>query len=205
MKISYAITVCNELEEITRLVAWLTERKRPEDEIVVLMDNSTMNRVYQFLGEQQSAGTLKYFTAFLNNDFAAFKNKLMDKCTGDYIFQIDADEIPSEVLIDNLPQILEQNDIDVIMVPRINTVEGLTEAHVAKWRWQVNEHGWVNWPDYQWRIYRRDESITWKNPVHEVLTGYKTITKLPAVADLTLVHEKTIERQERQNEFYENL
>jgi len=205
MKISYAITVCNELEEITRLVAWLTERKRPEDEIVVLMDNSTMNPVYQFLVEQKKAGTLKYFTAFLNNNFAEFKNKLTAHCTGDYIFQIDADEIPSEVLIDNLPQILEENDIDVIMVPRINTVEGLTEAHVAKWRWQVNEHGWVNWPDYQWRIYRRDESITWKNPVHEVLTGYKTITQLPAVAELTLVHKKTIDRQERQNEFYDTI
>lgn len=205
MKISYAITVCNELAELTRLIEWLTERKRPQDEIVVLMDNSTMNPVYQFLVEQQQVSTLKYFTAFLNNDFAAFKNKLMDKCTGDYIFQIDADEIPSEVLIDNLPHILEENDIDVIMVPRINTVEGLTDAHVAKWHWQVNEHRWVNWPDYQWRIYRRDESITWKNPVHEVLTGYKTITQLPAVADLSLVHEKTIDRQERQNEFYDQI
>lgn len=205
MKISYAITVCNELAELTRLIEWLTERKRPQDEIVVLMDNGTMNPVYQFLVEQQQVSTLKYFTAFLNNDFAAFKNKLMDKCTGDYIFQIDADEIPSEVLIDNLPHILEENDIDVIMVPRINTVEGLTDAHVANWGWQVNEHGWVNWPDYQWRIYRRDESITWKNPVHEVLTGYKTITQLPAVADLSLVHEKTIDRQERQNEFYEKF
>jgi glycosyltransferase involved in cell wall biosynthesis len=205
MKISYAVTVCNELEEIKRLIAFLQEHKREQDEIVVLMDNGTMNPVYQFLVEQQKEGTLKYFTGFLNNDFAAFKNKLMNKCTGDYIFQIDADEIPSEVLIVNLPQILEENDIDVIMVPRINTVEGLTDAHVAKWRWQVNEHGWVNWPDYQWRIYRRAESITWKNPVHEVLAGYKTVTQLPAVADLSLIHAKTIDRQERQNEFYDKL
>jgi hypothetical protein len=93
----------------------------------------------------------------------------------------------------------------VIMVPRINTVEGLTEAHVAKWRWRINEHGWVNWPDYQWRIYRRAESITWERPVHEVLAGYKTITQLPAAADLSLVHSKTIDRQEKQNEFYDNI
>jgi hypothetical protein len=48
MKISYAVTVCNELEEIKRLIAFLQEHKREQDEIVVLMDNGTMNPVYQF-------------------------------------------------------------------------------------------------------------------------------------------------------------
>ena len=38
MKISYAITVCNELEEIQRLIPLLKEIKRQEDEIVVLLD-----------------------------------------------------------------------------------------------------------------------------------------------------------------------
>jgi len=38
MKISYAITVCNELEEISRLLNFLHQHKRPEDEICVLLD-----------------------------------------------------------------------------------------------------------------------------------------------------------------------
>ena len=209
MKISYAVTVCNELEEIKRLLDFLANKKRDIDEIVIQFDSSggsehVKEYIEDFVIEHSESNvSVCYFP--LDNNFAAFKNNLSKQCVGDYIFQIDADEIPSEVLIDNLPQILEQNDIDVIMVPRINTVEGLTEAHVAKWRWQVNEHGWVNWPDYQWRIYRRAESITWERPVHEVLAGYKTITQLPAAADLSLVHSKTIDRQEQQNKFYENL
>jgi glycosyltransferase involved in cell wall biosynthesis len=209
MKISYAITVCNELVEIQRLLDLLLKQKRLQDEIVVLVDNpcgeddEMISTLYQY--ESHNHDHMTVWRSEFAGHFANWKNKLTGYCTGDYIFQIDADEIPSEVLIDNLPQILEENDIDVIMVPRINTVEGLTEAHVAKWRWQVNEHGWVNWPDYQWRIYRRDESITWKNPVHEVLTGYTTITQLPAVADLSLVHEKTIDRQEKQNNYYDTL
>lgn len=209
MKISYAVTVCNELEEIKRLLDFLADKKRDTDEIVIQFDNgSGSEHVKEYIEDfviehAESNVSVCYFP--LDNNFAAFKNNLSKQCVGDYVFQIDADEIPSEVLIDNLPQILEQNDIDVIMVPRINTVEGLTDAHVAKWRWQVNEHGWVNWPDYQWRIYRRAESITWERPVHEVLAGYKTITQLPAAADLSLVHSKTIDRQEQQNEFYEKL
>jgi len=38
MKISYAITVCNELKEITILLNFLLDNRRPEDEIVVLFD-----------------------------------------------------------------------------------------------------------------------------------------------------------------------
>ena len=35
--------------------------------------------------------------------------------------------------------------------------------------WNVNDKGWVNWPDYQWRIWKNKPKIKWKNKVHEVL------------------------------------
>ena len=38
--ISYAITVCNELDEIKTLLPFLYEKKRKEDEIVILQDVS---------------------------------------------------------------------------------------------------------------------------------------------------------------------
>jgi hypothetical protein len=133
------------------------------------------------------------------------KNWLTDMCTGDYIFQIDADEMVDEYVIRLLPQVLEHNEVDVIMVPRINTVEGLTPQHVSKWGWRVDANGWVNFPDYQWRIYRNTESIRWKNRVHETLDGYKTLSHLPRNPEWCLNHHKTIDRQERQNKLYDTL
>ena len=40
MKISYAIPVCNEIEEIKNLTSYLLKYKSKEDEIVILVDES---------------------------------------------------------------------------------------------------------------------------------------------------------------------
>ena len=142
----------------------------------------------------------------MNNDFAAFKNNLTAHCTGDYIFQIDADEIPNIILVKYLAEVLDMNEgIDVMLVPRINTVEGLTREHIQKWGWKVDSNGWVNYPDYQWRIYRNDVSIKWKNKVHEVLEGYKTISNFPLTEAYSLYHPKTIDKQVKQNNYYDTL
>jgi arylsulfatase A-like enzyme len=203
MKISYAITVCNELEEIKRLIPFLLEHKRLEDEIVVLWDENGDLKVWEYV---ISIPEPKHFRDYFNKNFAEWKNKLSLICEGDYIFQIDADEIPHEYLIESLPEILETNsEVEVYVVPRVNTVEGLTSEHIAKWGWHVNENGWVNWPDYQWRIYKNTPDIQWKNKVHEVIEGYKTMAQLPAYEDLALYHPKTIDRQEKQNNFYSTL
>jgi hypothetical protein len=211
LKISYAITVCNEIEEIKKLVSFILSTKRNQDEIVIQQDeltNPSMDTVavQNYLNDLIFEDKIKFVSCALNNDFAAFKNNLTANCSGDYIFQIDADEIPSEELIANIPYILEVNkDVDVFLVPRINTVEGLTREHVRQWRWNVNEKGWVNFPDYQWRIYRNAPHIKWKNKVHEVIQGHKTSTLLPAEESYCLYHPKTIERQEKQNNYYETL
>ena len=214
MKISYAITVCNEFIEIQRLLTFLLERKRPQDEIVIQMDLSvddlkTMpedkKMVWQYIMKHNEQGHCRVIFKPLRSDFASFKNHLTQQCVGDYIFQIDADEIPNEYLIENLPLIIENNDFDICLVPRVNTVEGLTQEHINKWGWHVNEHGWVNWPDKQWRLYRNSPEIRWENKVHERLVGFKTYTSLPEVVEMALFHPKTIEKQEKQNKFYDTI
>ena len=205
MKISYAITVCNELEEIKHLVSFLLLHKRKEDEVIILFDDKGTKEVWEYLIKVEERLTLLHKDKF-NNDFSQWKNLLTKLCTGDYIFQIDADEIPNLTLIEHLPEILEMNQgIDVLLVPRINTVEGLTQEHIQKWGWVVDDQGWVNYPDFQWRIYKNTSSIKWVNKVHERLIGYKTISNLPQTEDYSLYHPKTIERQERQNNYYNTL
>jgi hypothetical protein len=201
MKISYAITVCNELEEIKRLVSFLLKHKRPEDEIVILWDENGDFKVWEYI---ISVPEPRHFRAYFNHNFAEWKNKLTLVCKGDYIFQIDADEIPNDILIENLPTILE-NNVDVILVPRVNTVQGITPQHIQAWGWKQNEKGWIQWPDFQWRIYKNSPDIKWKNKVHEILDGYKTYSNLPELEEYAIYHPKTIQKQEQQNNFYSKL
>ena len=126
MKISYAITVCNEFIEIQRLLKFLLETKRIQDEIVILYDESNGNpEIETFLRSNSVNGGFDWHKGKFENHFADWKNKLTGLCKGDYIFQIDADEIPHEKLIEILPYVLEENfDCDVFLVPRVNTVTG---------------------------------------------------------------------------------
>lgn len=207
MKISYAITVCNELKEITELTNFLQSRIEEEDEIIIQYDtNGVTKEVSDFLtifGEINRQTKIVSFP--LNKDFATFKNNLKKNCSGDYIFQIDADEIPTEYLMQNIKTILESNNVDIVFVPRVNTVNGLTEAHIQGWGWRVNEKGWVNFPDYQTRIYKNTNDVEWFGKVHERISGYNTFANFPAEERFSLYHHKQIERQEKQNNFYNNI
>ena len=207
MTISYAITVKDEFVEIQRLLTILSDRKQPQDEVVVMWDSKNGDPEVETYLRKVSVGndSFQWYSYEFDGHFANLKNKLTEHCTGDYIFQIDADEYPHEVLMDNIHAILEANDVDAVLVPRVNTVDGLTQEHINKWNWNVSEQGWVNWPDPQWRIYKNSESIRWENKVHEKLVGYDTISNLPWAEELSLYHPKDIARQEKQNEYYDTL
>ena len=206
MVISYAITVCNEIEEIKRLVSFLLEHKREQDEIVVLMDETSgTEEVNNFLLD--SMRKIRAFKFPFNKDFSEYKNYLNSLCSGDYIFNIDADEIPSETLIKYLPQIIEDNpDVKAYAVPRVNTVKGLTSDHIQKWGWNINNKRWVNYPDYQTRIYKNSPEIYWERKVHERLNTWEDTHPLPMDSEhWVLYHPKDIKRQEKQNDFYNTI
>jgi hypothetical protein len=207
MKISYAITVCNEFVEIQNLLLFLLKHKRHEDEIVVLYDSKNGSKsIEQFLRAKSINSEFSWHKGEFNGHFANWKNKLTNFCKGDYIFQIDADEMVTLEGLALIPQIIENNpQVEVYRVPRINTVEGLTPEHIQKWGWRVDEKGWVNFPDLQWRIYKNNPKIKWKNKVHEILEGYDRYSELPHNEELCLIHRKTIEKQEKQNNYYNTL
>ena len=210
MKIGYFITACNEYEELKKLLILLRTNIDKNDCIGVLLDDENVTPEVDSLCNQFLVPNNESFRVIYSNldkDFASFKNlgyHLFDDC--DWIFNIDADELPSSILIQNIKQIIDLNpETELIYVPRINTVEGLTQEHVNKWKWQVNEEGWVNWPDYQGRIYKRSPIIEWKGKVHERIEGMKKYSHLPAKEEFAFHHPKTIERQELQNKLYETI
>jgi|TARA_R110001592_G_scaffold111417_4_gene308572 hypothetical protein len=201
--ISYGITVCKEDVEIQRLVTFLLENKRDEDEIVITYDSNNGSKgVEEYLRAKSVNAEFNWHPFEFDMDYAKLKNFTKKMCSGDYIFHIDADEYPHENLIEQLPQIVELNDVDLIWIPRVNTVDGFTDDDVKKWGWRISEKGWVNYPDYQARVFRNTESIKWVRPLHEYISGCKTYAHLPPHEELSLYHPKTKEKQEEQNKFY---
>jgi|TARA_B100000073_G_scaffold200271_1_gene165830 glycosyltransferase involved in cell wall biosynthesis len=202
LKISYGITVHNEAEELQKLLEVLNKNIDKEDEIIVCVDGDD-EKVEAVLGE--SLDSWQHYIVYkrkLDGNFADHKNSVIEKSSGDYIFHIDADEFPNEILLQQLKQILEMNDVDLVWIPRVNTVDGFTQEDVQKWGWRVDEKGWVNYPDYQARVFRNREDIRWTRPLHEYITGCKTYAHLPPHEELSLYHPKTKEKQEQQNKFY---
>ena len=206
MKISYSILTHNETDSLSELIQFLVKHKDEEDEIVILDDYSDNEKTKEILDTMCSIHNIKFEQRHLLKDYAGQKNHLTRMCSGDYIINIDADEMPHKQLMKNIKIILEANPtIDLYWVPRVNTVDGLTQDHIQQWGWNVNEKGWVNFPDYQGRIWRTSPNIMWKNKVHEVLTGYKEHTFLPAEEEFCFYHPKEINKQEKQNKFYEGI
>ena len=206
MKISYSILTHNETDSLSELIDFLVINKEEKDEIVILDDFSDKKETKKILDATVSIYDIKFEQRHLMKDYASQKNHLKNMCTGDYIFNIDADELPNKELIKNIKEIIALNkEIDLFWIPRVNTVEGITQEHIQKWRWNVNEKGWVNFPDYQGRIWRNRPNIMWKNPVHEVLTGYKEYAFLPTEEEFCFYHPKEIKRQEKQNKFYDTI
>lgn len=205
MKISYAILTHNEGEYIEKLIKTLTDYKRAEDEIVIVDDYSTCELTRAILGEWSDMGEIRLHHRQFDGDHTQ-KNHLNSLCTGDYIMQLDADECLYPQLIESLPTFLENNsEGDLFYVPRVNTVEGLTKEWADKWGWNVNEQGWVNFPDWQMRLYRNCDEVKWDGLLHSKIVGFKTYGFFPAEELYSILHPKDLTRQIAQNELYDKI
>jgi hypothetical protein len=203
LKISYAITVCNEEVEIQRLVTFLLKHKELQDEIVITYDSKNgIKDIEEYL---KSNIGFSWHPYEFDGNFSDLKNHTKSMCSGDYIFHLDADEIPHEFLMEQVHTVIEMNDVDLIWTPRVNTVEGLTDEWANKWGWRISEKGWVNYPDYQARIFKNHPDIKWVKPVHEVISGHKSFAHLPPHEELSLYHPKTIDKQIKQNQLYSTI
>ena len=206
--ISYTITVYNEAHELNLLLNYLSKKIKDEDEIVIQSDSDKVTSDVEEVIEDYIDKFKKfvYVKYPLNNDFSDFKNNIKKHCTNKWIINIDADEVPSTFLIDNIYTILNSNEeVDMLLVPRWNVVEGITDEHIKKWGWKFDEEQRINWPDFQTRIYKNNENITWVNKVHERITGYESYSSFPEEEAYCFYHIKSIERQEKQNDFYNNM
>lgn len=203
MKISYAILTHNEGKYIEQLIPFLIENKRKEDEIVVVDDFSTEELTINILKKYKD--DIKIYYREFDGDHTQ-KNYLNSKCSGDWIFQLDADEIVHTAFIKLLPSLLDSNkDIELFYCPRINTVSDLTPEYIKKWGWNVNEKGWVNFPDFQMRLHKNKPHIKWEGLLHSKIVGFKSYAALPQEKIYCILHLKDLDRQIQQNELYDKI
>jgi len=202
MKVSYAITVKDEFEELIQLLKILQNRGSYDYEIVIVYDSINGSKKVEEYLRAQTVNTVpfRWYPFSFEGDFSKLKNYLTAQCTGDFIFQLDADEYPNERLLEHLPTLLQEPEL--IFIPRWNTIKGITKEHIEKWNWKQDDKGRINWPDHQGRIYRNRLGIEWKGRVHERIQGHRSYSVLEDEHEMYLIHPKTIERQEKQNKLY---
>tara|TARA_R110000824_G_scaffold81841_2_gene205520 strand:+ start:1938 stop:2570 length:633 start_codon:yes stop_codon:yes gene_type:complete len=203
--ISYSILTHNETDSLEALLEMIVKCKDVEDEIVIVDDHSTEDTV-EIIETYSSIHDFRYEQRRLAKDFAGQKNHLRKMCQGDYIFNLDADEMPHANLITNIKAILDSNtNVDLIWVPRVNTVTDMTSQIAMQWGWALNDRGWINYPDWQPRIHKNRSNIYWVKPVHERMVGYTDYSFLPEEEEWSLYHHKSLQRQTNQNLFYHEV
>lgn len=209
MTISFTITVYNELFEFDRLVSLIKEVKTETDEIIILHTYKDIleqdGEIFQEIKKISTAITDKYENYYFQNSFSDLKNYLINLATKEYIFNFDADEYFTIETFNSWKKIIDKNNYDVYYIPRINTVDGYTLIDIKNYGWIINDNGWINWPDYQPRIFKNIPNIQWSGNVHETITGSQNLSALPADPRLAIIHHKTIDKQRTQNNFYNTL
>jgi hypothetical protein len=210
--ISYCITVYNEIEYIKKLLNKIYTCKTTDEEVVVVQTyRDITEKDSQIFQDIQSIilsyPNVIYHTYHFENNFAELKNYMGGFATKPYIFNLDADEDFEDNGFPAIRDMLNQSDTyDVYFLPRINIVEGLTQEDIKKWNWVVNENGWINWPDFQSRIYKNDPAIKWSGSVHEKIIGNKNRAVVePKHTQVAILHTKTIDRQRSQNDHYDAI
>ena len=202
MKLVYAITVSTEQDEVKNLVSFI--RKHTDDIIVVQYDSTKASS--ELLDDIRDFNVI-FNGVIFSNDFAEFKNELNVFCPNlgaDYILQLDADEMITEFLIKNINSILELNsNVELFLFPRINTVKGITQNHIQQWGWKVDGNGWINYPDFQGRLFK--SKCRWRGKVHEIISTPEMYSFFPEEEKYSIIHNKDIDRQVYQNFIYSKI
>lgn len=195
--ISYAITTHNEFIQLEKSIGIIESYLSDNDEMVFLDDFSD-NKKTQKLLENKNVFQRKF-----QKNYAEHKNYLNSVCKKDYIFQLDGDEFPTHQLMKNIKNIIcNHADTDLFYIPRANYIQQINKKYLKKWNWRIDNKQRVNYPDYQGRIYKNTERLKWTRDVHERIRGHYKFSKLPTDANLDIVHEKHIQKQIDNNNFY---
>lgn len=200
MFLSYLITSHNETDSLDLLLSKLIQYKKDNSEIVLLDDYSDNPATVSIIEKHKQS--INFHQKKLQNDYGAHKNYGISLCKGEWVFQIDADELPTVTLLENIDVILQSNsNNEALWLPRLNYFVGVTQKDIEMWGWNYQD-GMINFPDYQSRLYKNLPHIRYERRLHEKVEGYKSYAFIPPQKDIALIHNKTIEKQRETNMKY---
>lgn len=200
-KISLAMMTHNEFEELSRLCGYLAEFRDSFCEIVVVDDFSTVD----LLPLLDGVGA-KLYRRPLDRNFSAQRNYLKGKCSGDFIFVLDPDEIPHRNMLCLMNEIIDKMEAvgaDACSFPRLNLMVEPGASDIAPLFDNARLQQQV--PDYQVRLIRNLPGISWADRVHERIRGITQAIIMPNSTEFCLLHLKTSQRQAAANELYREL
>ena len=200
MFLSYLVTTHNETDCLDSLLSKLISFKKNNHEIVLLDDYSDNPTTISIIEKYKSS--INFQQKKLQNDYGVHKNYGISLCKGEWIFQIDADELPTDVLLENIDVLLQSNaNNEVLWLPRLNYFVGVTQTDIQMWGWNYHD-GMINYPDYQSRLFKNLPHIRYERRLHEKVEGYTSYAFIPPQKDIALIHNKTIEKQRETNMKY---
>jgi glycosyltransferase involved in cell wall biosynthesis len=198
LKISIAICTHNEGEYVSSLLRRLTSfveldiGRHVTYEIVVLDDFSTDQLTLDAFDKYNSS--IKLYHRKLDNNYAEHKNFLNSQCTGDWILNLDADEFVSDEFLEFVPNLIDMNPlVQAYHIPRINTVDGLTIAHLQKWGWMVTKL----------EDHRRIKVMDVLSPEYKLLRGFDMV--ISQEENVVTYYEPIVAWPDYQTRLYKNI
>lgn len=162
MSISVAIAIHNEEKNLTRFLNNIYDFA---DEIIVVDGESTDNSV-EILKNYDKNKKIKIIHTSNPPMFHINKQKALDKCTSDWILQLDADEIIPENLKNEIFGVIKKPQSVAYWMPRLNYFLGFPLTKGGQY------------PDYTLRFYKNGSVFYPCKNVHEQVELNPTLLKL---------------------------
>lgn len=188
---------------------YVEDKSRNCEHIVV--DGGSKDKTIDILNSYSesisNSDVFKIFEHEWDDDFSKQKNFCISKAKNDWVVFIDADETYEHIFWNQLPWIIaeaEEKKVDCISFPRKNFITNLKgnelEEYAKKNDWKIAPiFNWVNYPDYQQRLFK--SSLRYTGKTHERIVGYETGVRVNGIHCL---HYKTVERQNKSFKLYQD-
>lgn len=179
--ISATIITLNEEENIKKAV----ESLRGLVDEIIIADCGSKDKTVEVA---KKLGAKVYFRKFDN--FASQKNWAASKAKNEWILSLDADEIISDQLTDEIKTAIENENYSGYIIPRRNFILG---AEIKHSRWSPDRHIW---------LWKKDKG-KWIGDVHEEVEVFGKVGLLKG-SKIHYSHESVSEFMEA-NDQYSNL